>query len=291
MPAMLGSATRALRRAGQAGAELGHRDEQRSVASPCDHFDTVQPDFARLRPPIVKIDGENRARVRPSVRIGAGLADASRSLLADGSTGRSRLHATREQRDLFVLSLNLHGLRLARVACRAGLTVAGYDSNGRIISQLKIGEGILNRGFEPTEDIDTLTTAHAVAICPKVSWNSAIGVSECDLAQLIDMSRQVSERLAPGTLVVLEAPPHPGIVRNVILPILELGGLTAGEDFNLAYAPTAPRPEFIPKIGTPKIVGGLTVACINRAIEFYGNFFKSISGVDMRHAEMSPVVQ
>ena len=56
------------------------------------------------------------------------------------------------------------------------------------------------------------------------------------------------------------------------MPILETSGLRAGEDFHLAFAPERVDPgrtDWTTKT-TPKVVGGITPACAQRAAELYG---------------------
>jgi UDP-N-acetyl-D-glucosamine dehydrogenase len=84
--------------------------------------------------------------------------------------------------------------------------------------------------------------------------------------------RQIATRLRKGQLVVLESTTYPGTTRERLQPILEGGGLKAGEDFYLAFSPERVDPgrtDWTTK-NTPKLVGGLTPACTERAAELYG---------------------
>ena len=82
---------------------------------------------------------------------------------------------------------------------------------------------------------------------------------------------QIARHLRRGQLVVLESTSYPGTTREVLLPILESGGLRGGEDFHLAMSPERIDPgrtDYTVRT-TPKVVGGLTDACRDRAIELY----------------------
>jgi UDP-N-acetyl-D-glucosamine dehydrogenase len=73
----------------------------------------------------------------------------------------------------------------------------------------------------------------------------------------------VAARLRPGQLVVLESTTYPGTTDDVLLPLLQAGGLRAGRDFALAYSPERVDPgnaEFH-VASTPKLVGGVTPLC------------------------------
>ena len=94
---------------------------------------------------------------------------------------------------------------------------------------------------------------------------------EPDLTYLLDAAAALAEVLRPGQLVVLESTTYPGTTRERLLPILERSGLTAGADFHLAFSPERIDPgrtDFTIRT-TPKLVGGLTEACAERARELY----------------------
>ena len=63
-----------------------------------------------------------------------------------------------------------------------------------------------------------------------------------DLTYVVDSARAIADRLRPGQLVVLESTTYPGTTRDVVLPILEAGGLRAGRDFFLAFSPEREDP-------------------------------------------------
>ena len=96
---------------------------------------------------------------------------------------------------------------------------------------------------------------------------------EPDLTPLLDATRALAGALRSGQLVVLESTTYPGTTREQIAPLLEDGsGLSAGRDFHLAFSPERVDPgrtDFTLR-NTPKVLGGLTEACAQRAQELYG---------------------
>ncbi|HTB71351.1 MAG TPA: nucleotide sugar dehydrogenase, partial [Solirubrobacteraceae bacterium] len=95
---------------------------------------------------------------------------------------------------------------------------------------------------------------------------------EPDLGPLIDTARSLAEVLQPGQLVVLESTTYPGTTRERVAPLLEESGLAAGRDFHLAFSPERVDPgrtDYTLR-NTPKVLGGLTEACVQRAEEVYG---------------------
>jgi UDP-N-acetyl-D-glucosamine dehydrogenase len=95
-------------------------------------------------------------------------------------------------------------------------------------------------------------------------------------------------------LVVLESTTYPGTTDELVRPTLERSGLRAGTDFALAYSPERIDPGN-PEWGirnTPKVVGGLTDACRERAIAFYRSFIDTVVPVSgTREAEMAKLLE
>ncbi len=92
---------------------------------------------------------------------------------------------------------------------------------------------------------------------------------EPDLGPLLDSARAVAGVLQQGQLVVLESTTYPGTTREQLVPLLEESGLKAGRDFHLAFSPERVDPgrtDFTLRT-TPKVVGGLTDGCRDRALE------------------------
>jgi UDP-N-acetyl-D-glucosamine dehydrogenase len=72
-------------------------------------------------------------------------------------------------------------------------------------------------------------------------------------------------------VIVLESTTFPGTTREHMVPLLEESGLRAGEDFALAFSPERVDPgrtDYTLRT-TPKVVGGLTPECTQRAAAIY----------------------
>ena len=94
---------------------------------------------------------------------------------------------------------------------------------------------------------------------------------EPDLQPLISSGTALAGVLQEGQLVVLESTTYPGTTRDRLAPLLEESGLRAGRSFNLAFSPERIDPgrtDFTLRT-TPKVVGGLTPACLKRAVDLY----------------------
>jgi len=94
---------------------------------------------------------------------------------------------------------------------------------------------------------------------------------EPELGPLRDCARALSDVLQAGQLVVLESTTFPGTTRRHLAPVLEESGLAVGRDFNLAFSPERVDPgrtDFTMR-NTPKVVGGITDECGDRAEALY----------------------
>ena len=115
-------------------------------------------------------------------------------------------------------------------------------------------------------DFDRLGEPDAIIICVPTPLTEA-REPDLDLRRRLG-PRRSPRRLRPGQLVVLESTTYPGTTRDVVLPILEAGGLKAGRDFFLAFSPEREdpgNPNFsAPTI--PKVVGGLDPASLELAV-------------------------
>jgi UDP-N-acetyl-D-glucosamine dehydrogenase len=178
-----------------------------------------------------------------------------------------------------IIGLGYVGLPLAVAFADAGHAVVGLDSDARKVERLRDGRSdvedvpgerlsALGDSFAPTTDRGALAECDAVLICvPTPLANHR----EPDLTYLVDAATSLSGVLREGQLVVLESTTYPGTTRDRLKPILEESGLAAGRDFHLAYSPERIDPgrtDYTIRT-TPKIVGGLTDACRDRAVEVY----------------------
>jgi UDP-N-acetyl-D-glucosamine dehydrogenase len=101
---------------------------------------------------------------------------------------------------------------------------------------------------------------------------------EPDLSIVLSAVEELSRRLRAGHLVVLESTTYPGTTREEVLPLLASTKLEVGKDFFLAFSPERVDPgrtDWTTKT-TPKIVGGITLACTERACELYGRAIDTV---------------
>ncbi len=178
-----------------------------------------------------------------------------------------------------VIGLGYVGLPLAVAFAQEGCDVIAVDVDSRKIEALAAGESYIEdvsadalrqvgERIHATTRYARLAKADAVLICVPTPLTRN---REPDLGPLIDATRALAEVLQADQLVVLESTTYPGTTRERVAPLLEESGLAAGRDFHLAFSPERVDPgrtDFTLR-NTPKVLGGLTDACAERAHELY----------------------
>jgi UDP-N-acetyl-D-glucosamine dehydrogenase len=196
--------------------------------------------------------------------------------------------------EIAIIGAGYVGVPLAQVFADAGRRVVLVDVVQSRVDQLNRGESyiedvpsavlakLVDDGLiSASSDYDILREVDAILIALPTPLSRQ---REPDLSIVLGAARQVASRLRKGHLVVLESTTYPGTTREEILPILETSGLTVGEDFHLAFSPERVDPgrtDWTTK-NVPKVAGGITPACTERAAELYG------SAIDTVHRVSTP---
>ena len=199
-----------------------------------------------------------------------------------------------------VIGLGYVGLPLATAFAEAGFPVIGIDLSetrvetlrsgrsyvgdvsseliARVISpdlvgpdgSLQPGSLHVSAGFEPLSRVD------AVIVCVPTPLTED---HRPDVSHIVAVADQLARRLRRGTLVLLESTTYPGTTEEILLPRLRKGGdgqdgaeRVAGRDFFLAFSPERidPGRRDYSLRTTPKVVGGITPACLEVAMALYG---------------------
>jgi len=180
-----------------------------------------------------------------------------------------------------VVGLGYVGLPLVVAFAQAGEQVIAVDLDQRKIDQLAIGESYIEDissellrsvlgSVSAGTDYAPLEQAEAIIVCVPTPLTAN---REPDLGPLEDSAAALAGVVREGQLIVLESTTYPGTTREPLVPVLEKGSsLTVGEGFNVAFSPERVDPgrtDYTLK-NTPKVVGGITEACADRAAELYG---------------------
>jgi UDP-N-acetyl-D-glucosamine dehydrogenase len=201
-----------------------------------------------------------------------------------------------------IVGLGYVGLPLAVAFAEAGDEVIGVD-----VDHARVAE--LAGGHSPIEDISDerlqaslgsirfttrvveLHEAEAILVCVPTPLTRN---REPNLGPLQSAAQALAGIVRRDQLIVLESTTYPGTTREHMVPMLEESGLRAGEDFALAFSPERVDPgrtDFTMRT-TPKVVGGLTPACTERAAAVYARVCDQVVTVSSPEvAELSKLLE
>lgn len=187
---------------------------------------------------------------------------------------------------LGIVGLGYVGLPLALAFAEAGNEVVGLDTDPAKLADLKAGRSYIEdvddaelaaqaARLHPTGEYADLESCEAVILCVPTPLSNS---REPDLSYLRAAAAAVAEHLQPGQLIVLESTSYPGTTREELLPVLGEHGGAVGVDFFLAFSPERIDPGRSDHTirTTPKLVGGITPACTERARELYARICDTV---------------
>jgi UDP-N-acetyl-D-glucosamine dehydrogenase len=196
--------------------------------------------------------------------------------------------------EIAIVGAGYVGVPLAQVFAEAGRRVVLVDVNEERAAMLNRGESyvedvpnevlkrlVAEHLLTATTDYDVLREADAILIALPTPLSKQ---REPDLSIVQSAVAEIAKRLRTGHLIVLESTTYPYTTREQVLPALEATGLKVGEDFHLAFSPERVDPgrtDWMTK-NVPKVVGGITPACTERAAELYA------SAIDTVHRVSTP---
>jgi len=204
-----------------------------------------------------------------------------------------------------VVGLGYVGLPLAIQFARANVTVLGLDIDAakvdsinqarsyiKHISSEAIKEIVKRDRLCASTDFNRVREVEAVIICVPTPLSRN---REPDLSFILDTGRTIAPHLSKGTLIVLESTTYPGTTDEDLRAVLEEGSrMKAGVDFHLAFSPEREDPanEQSKVKLIPKVVGGYTPACLDRAVTLYSKTIDKVVPVSScRVAEATKLLE
>jgi len=188
-----------------------------------------------------------------------------------------------------VIGLGYVGLPLAIQFARADVSVLGIDIDPNKVELINLGQSyirhiapeailgmVTTRKLCATTDFSRVKEVDAVIICVPTPLNKN---REPDVSFILETGRAIAPHLAKGTLVVLESTTYPGTTESELRQVLEQGsGMKAGVGFCLAFSPEREDPgNDKSRVKTvPKVVGGYTPACLERAVTLYSRAIDTV---------------
>jgi UDP-N-acetyl-D-glucosamine dehydrogenase len=204
-----------------------------------------------------------------------------------------------------IVGVGYVGLPLALQFARSCVGVLGIDVDSKKVDLLNTGQSyikhiehsavaeLLSPGkFSASTDFSRIKEVDAVIICVPTPLTKN---REPDVSFITETGRSVAPHLAKGALVVLESTTYPGTTDTDLRAVLEEGsGMKAGVDFHLAFSPEREDPanEQSKVKRIPKVVGGYTPACLERAMALYARAIDSLVPVSScRVAEATKLLE
>jgi UDP-N-acetyl-D-glucosamine dehydrogenase len=182
-----------------------------------------------------------------------------------------------------VVGLGYIGLPLSLQFARSCGSVLGLEVDAKKVQLLNNGQSyikhiepsavaeLISSGkFSASTEFSRIKEVAAVIICVPTPLTKN---REPDISFVISTGRAIARYLSKGTLVVLESTTYPGTTDTDLRAVLEEGsGMKAGIDFHLAFSPEREDPanEQSKVRLIPKVVGGYTRGCLDRAMALYG---------------------
>ncbi|MBL0891049.1 MAG: nucleotide sugar dehydrogenase [Gemmatimonadaceae bacterium] len=187
-----------------------------------------------------------------------------------------------------VVGLGYVGLPLALEFVHAGFRVIGYDVSERVVDLLMSGQShiqdipgaqvqqaVANGTFVATTLENRLGECDAISIAVPTPLSKT---RDPDMAFVLSAADAIARQAHPGLCVVLESTTYPGTTRELLQPRLEAKGLTVGQDVFVAFSPERVdpgNPVYHTK-NTPKVVGGITPACVEVATALYASCIDTV---------------
>jgi UDP-N-acetyl-D-glucosamine dehydrogenase len=204
-----------------------------------------------------------------------------------------------------IVGLGYVGLPLSFQFARSGVTVLGLDIDTSKVDALNQGKSYIKHipsesvaeivrsgSFSASSDFSRIREVTAIIICVPTPLNKN---REPDISYILETGKNIGRYLPKGCLVVLESTTYPGTTDEDLREVLEIGsGLEAGRDFHLAFSPEREDPgNPDSKVAIiPKVVGGYTPVCLQKAVELYSKAVKTIVQVSScRVAEATKLLE
>ncbi|MFM2033058.1 MAG: hypothetical protein RLZZ297_1823 [Chloroflexota bacterium] len=215
-----------------------------------------------------------------------------------------RQRITERQARIGIIGVGYVGLPLAIVFAEAGFHVTGFDINPERAA-------VINSGVSYIDDVTSATVKHyvdaglldATADMSRLHEMDAISVCvptplsktrDPDMSAVMTAAEHIAASLRAGQLIVLESTTYPGTTREIFLPRIQEKGFTVGQDVFLAFSPERVDPgrtDWTTR-NTPKVMGGITPACLDAGRALYGSAMQTIVPVSSPEAaEMAKLLE
>ncbi len=203
-----------------------------------------------------------------------------------------------------VVGLGYVGLPLLLAYAKAGFRAVGIDIDAakpeallagrsyiKHIPGAEVAEALASGRLEATTDFSAIATLDAVILCVPTPLDEHF---EPDLSYVVDTVEAVVPHLKAGQVLSLESTTYPGTTDEEVVTRVEKAGFTVGKDIHVVYSPEREDPGN-PKFSAtniPKVVGGVTPACLEAGVALYEAAFEQVVPVSScKVAELTKLLE
>ncbi|WP_375001389.1 nucleotide sugar dehydrogenase [Aeromicrobium sp. CTD01-1L150] len=206
--------------------------------------------------------------------------------------------------DVAVVGLGYVGLPTALAHHAAGHRVVALDVSGDRLADIAAGRADLissdhdrlattraSDDFLLTDDIATLSGARAVIICVPTPVDRYLVP---DLQILRGACQMVVDQAVPGQLLLLTSTTYVGCTEELLVRPARRRALRAGKEIHVAFSAERidPGSVSVAQEDVPRVVGGATAACTERAAEVLAGYATSVHAVpSLAVAEMTKLLE
>ncbi len=180
-----------------------------------------------------------------------------------------------------VVGLGYVGLPLAMEFAKKGIPCLGIDVDKDRIEKIRqktsyitdvptaeLKSVILKKKFSAEPDFHSLKHCDVVLICVPTPLKRKY---HPDISYIKSAVREIAGNMKQGTLIILESTTYPGTTDEVILPLLESGGMKHDRDFYLCFSPERidPGNKQFQVHEIPKVIGGINAEATRRGAAVY----------------------
>ena len=203
-----------------------------------------------------------------------------------------------------VVGLGYVGLPLVLAYANAGFRTVGFDIDPAKPQALLAGRSYIKHipsdqvaaalaagRLDATTDFRRAAEVDALVLCVPTPLDHH---HEPDLSYVTSTLDALVPHLRPGQVLSLESTTYPGTTDEEILPRIAARGFKEGVDIFVVYSPEREDPGN-PKFSAtniPKVVGGVTPACLEAGVALYGAAFEQVVPVSStRVAELTKLLE
>jgi nucleotide sugar dehydrogenase len=196
-----------------------------------------------------------------------------------------------------IIGLGYVGYPLTQLCLSKGHSVYGIDISTKRINDINNGinpveKGLIEHKFKAsTDDASFISQSEIIIICVPTPVDK---LKMPNLTPVIEAVKFVSSHITNKPLIIVESTINPGVMEDIVKPILEKNH-KLDIDYNLAHCPERINPgdPIWNVTNIPRVVGGFTPNCLDRAYNFYSSIIngKITKMSSIRVAEATKIVE